>query len=85
MKTFVCACEDVTTQDIEHALLQDALTMEDLKRMTGAGTGICQGKMCLTHLARLLLRHGKGSAELLMPPTQRPLRSPVALGLFREP
>ena len=46
-KTLVCRCEDVTLQELEHAIARGHDDIESLKRYTGFGTGWCQGKGCV--------------------------------------
>jgi NAD(P)H-nitrite reductase large subunit len=75
-KTLVCRCEDVTLQELEHAIERGHRDIESLKRYTGFGTGWCQGKSCVALCARLLTERG-GSAE--MPITPRPPFHPLRL------
>ena len=46
-KVIVCPCEDVTLEEIDEAVHRGYRTMEEVKRLTGATTGPCQGKVCL--------------------------------------
>ncbi len=48
MKKIVCRCHDVTESDIEAAIDAGYDDFETLKRITGATTGHCQGKFCMT-------------------------------------
>jgi NAD(P)H-nitrite reductase large subunit len=75
-KTLVCRCEDVTLQELEHAIERGHDDLESLKRYTGFGTGWCQGKSCVALCARLLTEKG-GSAA--MPITPRPPFHPLRL------
>lgn len=75
-KTLVCRCEDVTLQELEHAIERGHDDLESLKRYTGFGTGWCQGKSCVALCARLLTEKG-GSAK--MPFTPRPPFHPMRL------
>ncbi len=80
-KTIVCRCEDVTLAEVKHAIELRYTTVEEVKRLTGLGTGPCQGKECQAHVARLL--EGCGVAtEALRPFTARPPFSPTPLRLF---
>ena len=53
-KRLICTCEDVLATDVEHALAQGYRDIESLKRYTGFGTGACQGKNCISSVAKLL-------------------------------
>ena len=76
-KTLVCRCEDVTIQELDHAIERGHTDIESLKRYTGFGTGWCQGKWCVALCARLLVELG-GDAPTL-PITPRPPFHPVSI------
>jgi hypothetical protein len=48
----------VTLEDIQEILAFDALTFDDVKRLTRAGMGICQGRMCENVITDLLIARG---------------------------
>ena len=80
-RIMVCRCEDVTLDDLQAALAAGCSTVDELKRLTGLGTGPCQGKECQAHVARLLeLDHG--ATPSLQPFTARPPFAPTPLRLF---
>ncbi len=79
-RRFICPCEDVCASDVEKALAKDLKTIEEIKRYTGLGTGPCQGKECLSTLARLLLRKREISPSDLRPFTSRPPAESVTFG-----
>ena len=80
-KTIVCACEDVTLEELRKAFARGHRDLESLKRYTGLGTGPCQGNSCLAPAARELLRLGATPAEA-RPFTARPPADPVTLSLL---
>ncbi len=57
-RAIVCACEDVTAADVKHAIERGFTDIESIKRYTGFGTGICQGKSCMAAIGRLLHQSG---------------------------
>jgi bacterioferritin-associated ferredoxin len=75
LKHVVCRCEDVTLEELEHAVALGHDDIESLKRYTGFGTGWCQGKWCLSVCARHLARLGGDPAQGITP---RPPYHPVA-------
>ena len=77
-RTFVCACEDVTVEEVRRAFEAGHRDLESVKRYTGLGTGPCQGKSCLALAARELSRLGATSPEL-RPFTARAPVEPVSL------
>lgn len=77
-KTLVCRCEDVTLDEVEHAVAEGFDDIESLKRYTGFGTGWCQGRQCVTLCAKILAaRTGVAPA---LPITPRPPTHPTHLG-----
>jgi sarcosine oxidase, subunit beta len=79
VKTILCKCEDVTIEEVRRAFAAGHRDLESVKRYTGFGTGPCQGKSCVTAIARELLRLGSTPAEVL-PFTARPPIEPVPFG-----
>ncbi|UCB47328.1 MAG: (2Fe-2S)-binding protein [Spirochaetota bacterium] len=53
---FVCRCEEVTEDDVQAAIRAGAKTVDDIKRATRAGMGLCQSKTCYTNIARIIHR-----------------------------
>ena len=76
MKRLACRCEDVTYEELDHAVALGHRDIESLKRYTGFGTGWCQGKACLVACARRLLELGGDPGHGITP---RPPYHPVAL------
>lgn len=52
--TVVCRCEDVTRREIEEAVAEGAVEVNQLKHFTRCGMGPCQGRIC-----------GEAAAELV--------------------
>jgi sarcosine oxidase, subunit beta len=85
-KALVCCCEDVTVSEVEHAIDKGYADLESIKRFTGFGTGMCQGKQCVTAVACLLAKRAKPAptAEQLTPFTPRPPLFPTEMGLLAK-
>lgn len=60
----VCRCKTATRGEMVEAVNRGAKTLQDIKFMTGAGLGRCQGGFCGPHVLRIL------SNELKIPPTE---------------
>ncbi|WP_290596707.1 MULTISPECIES: (2Fe-2S)-binding protein [unclassified Archaeoglobus] len=75
----VCRCEDLTEEEIIHAIELGYDDLESLKRFTGATTGPCQGKGCLMHLLRILSQKTGKSVDEIGVTTQRQPVNPVPL------
>jgi bacterioferritin-associated ferredoxin len=79
-KRFVCLCEDVTVDELRALIRRGYTDIEEVKRITGIGTGPCQGKQCL-HLLRKLLSEETGvSMDRIPITTLRPPVVPVPFG-----
>jgi sarcosine oxidase subunit alpha len=83
-KWILCACEDVLLPELEDASALGYRGLEEVKRYTGVGTGVCQGRFCLPDAILLL------SALERRPPSevgyirQRPPVLPTPLGAWAE-
>ena len=71
--TIICRCEDISLADVRRLLDRGYTTIDEIRRLSRAGMGPCQGKTC-----RLLLLQELARA------TGRP-PGDVALGTFRPP
>ena len=79
-RTVVCACEDVTLEDVAQALERGYADLESVKRFTGLSTGPCQGRACLALAAAIL--HRRRPDLPLSPTTPRPPWTPLPLYLL---
>ncbi|MDK2795935.1 MAG: hypothetical protein PWQ22_1128 [Archaeoglobaceae archaeon] len=79
MRKVVCRCEDLSEEDIIHAIELGFKDIESLKRFTGAMTGPCQGKGCMMHILRILSQKTGKSVEEIGVTTQRQPVNPVPL------
>lgn len=73
-KAFICLCEDVTVDELLAAIQLGYRDIEEIKRITGIGTGPCQGKQCL-HILRQVLSNEAGVPIEQIPLTT--LRTPI--------
>jgi glycine cleavage system aminomethyltransferase T len=83
----VCFCSRVAVSDLDRVWESGFHEMELVKRATLAGTGTCQGSVCLPHLRSFLKERGE---ELQAPFTARPVTrqpsmSEAAAGAFNRP
>ena len=79
-KAFVCLCEDVTVEELRRVIGRGFTDIEEIKRITGIGTGPCQGKQCLEILRRLLAEEMSADIKDVPVTTQRPPVFPVHFG-----
>lgn len=66
---FVCRCEEVTQEEILEAIRLGCRSLDEVKRMTRAGMGRCQGRCCGPIIANLLCKEAGVSAADVQPLT----------------
>jgi NAD(P)H-nitrite reductase large subunit len=63
--TPICRCEGVTLKRLKDALAMGATSIAEIKAITRAGMGECQGRMCGLHINTLIAqRANKASSEV---------------------
>lgn len=62
--TIICRCADVTLGEIREVIRKGYTTLDEIKRLTRAGMGQCQGKTCRNLLLQVI------SNELHVPVTE---------------
>ena len=70
--TLVCRCEEVSASTVCQSIADGASSLNDIKRRTRAGMGICQGVFCSRSVAGLLAASGAIPLEEITPMTARP-------------
>ncbi|MEM0129091.1 MAG: 2Fe-2S iron-sulfur cluster-binding protein [Thermoplasmata archaeon] len=79
-KWVACACEDVLLSELCEAHERGYRGIEVVKRYTGLGTGLCQGRYCLPDALLLLANLEQRSPAEVGYITQRPPVVPTTLG-----
>ena len=80
----LCRCEDITRERILQCIEQGYQTIDEIKRVTRAGMGPCQGRTCRLLIAQELSRaYGVPMEEVLMP-TFRPPVKPITMGALAD-
>ncbi|MCS7233761.1 MAG: (2Fe-2S)-binding protein [Synergistetes bacterium] len=80
----ICRCEDVTLGEIRELIKKGYATVDEIKRITRAGMGPCQGRTCRDLIIREIVRlTGKRIDEVPMP-TFRPPIKPIKLGVLAQ-
>lgn len=80
----VCRCEEITGAECAAAMAEGAWTLNDVKRRTRAGMGMCQGRWCTSALVDLLAAATGQSPAAIAPMTARPPVQPVPLGVLAD-
>lgn len=75
---YVCRCEEIDVAAVRAAVEAGALTVNDVKRRTKAGMGLCQGIYCVPAIAATI-GDAAPDAEPVAPMTARPPARPIPL------
>lgn len=81
-KVIVCRCEDITLEDIHALIKQGYRTIDEIKRVSRAGMGPCQGRTCRMLIAQELAKAYGVSMEEVIMPTFRPPVKAVKIGTY---
>ena len=73
----VCPCSEVAVEDLRSVWDRGFRELELIKRATLAGTGVCQGAVCMPHVRSFV---AAGGADLPPSFTARPVASPITMG-----
>lgn len=76
----ICRCEDVTLAGIKKAISEGATTFDEIRRITRAGMGPCQGRTCRLLIARELASAQRKNIAEVVPSAFRPPTKAVKLG-----
>jgi bacterioferritin-associated ferredoxin len=80
--TVVCPCEGTTAARVDQALDEGAGDLGQMKRMTRAGMGECQGRICSPALAHMIAHRRGIPLEAIAPPSTRPPVTPVPIDVL---
>jgi NADPH-dependent 2,4-dienoyl-CoA reductase/sulfur reductase-like enzyme len=83
-ETIICRCEELRLKDLRAALNDAPPDINDFKRVTRAGMGRCQGRMCGPFVQELLATTKGLSASSLGSLKIRPPLKPIPLGSIRK-
>ena len=80
----ICRCEEVSRKEIEAAIADGAVTMNELKRFTRAGMGLCQGRTCRRLTERILSEKTNIPPGEIQPSGYRQPVRPVRSDIIQE-
>lgn len=78
-ETTVCRCERLSRRELDAAITQGAVTLNDLKSATRCGMGPCAGRLCEDAAARLIAAQTGRTRDDIGQATARPPLRPVPL------
>lgn len=80
----ICRCEEITESEIVEAIRNGATTVNEIKRWTRAGMGLCQGRTCRRMVERILARETGIELKDIKPSTYRQPVRPIKMGALEE-
>jgi bacterioferritin-associated ferredoxin len=80
----VCRCEEVTEEEVLQAIKDGAKTLREIKMITRAGMGLCQGRTCSKIISRILAEETGISIDKIEPAGYRPPLRPIAISVFAK-
>ena len=75
----ICRCEEVSRGEILTAINNGARTVEEIKRATRAGMGLCQSKTCFRVIQKILSEVTDQLIADITPFTSRPPVRPLSV------
>ena len=78
-KKLVCRCEEVTEEEVRQVIRDGAKTLKEIKMMTRAGMGLCQGRSCSKIISRILMEEAGISIDKIKPAGYRPPLRPITI------
>ncbi|SDY85313.1 BFD-like [2Fe-2S] binding domain-containing protein [Proteiniborus ethanoligenes] len=64
-ETIICRCSDITLEEIRQLIQEGYRTVDEIKRISRAGMGPCQGRTCSQLILREIANYtGRSIAEL---------------------
>ncbi len=80
--TIVCRCEEVTAREIRQIIANGVTGINNIKKLTRAGMGNCQGRMCESTIAQMVSIETKRPVEEMGWFSPRPPVKPIPLGIL---
>ena len=77
--TIICRCEEVKYSEIKKVIADGAVDLNEIKSLTRAGQGMCQGRMCGINVAHIL---AKTNGMTMDQYTVRPPIKPVPIDIL---
>ncbi|MBI2831902.1 MAG: FAD-dependent oxidoreductase [Chloroflexi bacterium] len=83
-ETVICRCEEITAGEIRSAIAEGLTSIDEIKAVTHAGMGPCQGRICETIVSEMVSIQTGRPPEEVRPHTPRPPVKPLVLGSFAQ-
>jgi NAD(P)H-nitrite reductase large subunit len=79
----LCRCEEITVGEIRDAIREGCRTLDEVKRYTRAGMGLCQGRTCGRLIAQWIQRETGNPIDSISPMTRRFPIKPIKLKVLK--
>ena len=80
----ICRCEEITEDEIIEAISNGATTVNEIKKWTRAGMGLCQGRTCRRLIEGILSKQTGIALKDIKPSTYRQPVRPIEMGVLEE-
>lgn len=80
--TIICRCEGITLGEIRKLIEEGYRTVDEIKRISRAGMGPCQGRTCRQLIMQEIAKYTGQKIEDMPMPTFRPPTKPIKLGIL---
>ena len=84
MSKIICRCEEITEDEIIKAIKDGATTVDEIKKFTRAGMGLCQGRTCRRTVEKILAKELNKSVEEIKTSSYRAPVRPVKMYVLEE-
>lgn len=83
-EVMVCRCEDITREEILQYIEMGFTSLEEIKRVSRAGMGNCQGRTCMQLISQILSEVEGLDPDALNVPTKRPPVTPISIKALED-
>jgi NAD(P)H-nitrite reductase large subunit len=84
MSKIICRCEEITEDEIINAIKNGATTVDEIKKFTRAGMGLCQGRTCRRTVEKILAKELNIKVEDVRTSSYRAPVRPVKMRVLEE-
>ena len=76
----ICRCSDLSRKDIKNLIEQGYTTFDEIKRVSRAGMGPCQGRNCMPLIIKEISQITGQPMQEIIPGTYRPPVKAIPMG-----
>ena len=84
LEAVVCRCEEITIDEIRDCIADGCKTINEIKHMTRAGMGPCQGRTCRMIIAQELSKAYNIPLEEVLMPAFRVPTVPISINAMAD-